>query len=39
MWLTMLRMAAKIAVKRKEKMTWNHVELAEAGLRELESVK
>lgn len=39
MWLTLLRMGAKIAGKRKEKMTWNHVLLAEAGLRELENPK
>lgn len=39
MWLTLLRMGAKIAVKRKEKMNWNHVILAHAGLRDLEGNK
>ena len=39
MWLTLLRMGAKIAAKRKEKMNWNHVILAHAGLLELESAK
>lgn len=39
MWLILLRMAAKVAAKRKEKMNWNHVIVAHAGLRELEHPK
>ncbi len=39
MWLTLLRMGAKVATKRKERMNWNHVLLAEAGLRDLEAAK
>ena len=39
MWLTILRMAAKIAAERKQKMTWNHVLSAHAGLKELEGQK
>jgi DNA transposition AAA+ family ATPase len=38
MWLTMLRMAAKIAARRGEKMTWSHVSQAHAGLMSLETV-
>ncbi len=36
MWLTLLRMGAKIASTRKEKMSWNQVRLAEEGLQDLE---
>ena len=39
MWLTILRMAAKIAAERKQKMNWNHVLSAHAGLKELEGQK
>jgi DNA transposition AAA+ family ATPase len=39
MWLTLLRMAAKVAAERKQKMTWNHVLTAYAGLQELEGKK
>ncbi|MCX8156177.1 MAG: ATP-binding protein [Verrucomicrobiae bacterium] len=38
MWLCILRMAAKIAAKRKEKMNWDHVSAAHAGLRSLETI-
>lgn len=36
MWLTLLRMAAKVATQREKKMTWDHVISAHAGLRHLE---
>jgi hypothetical protein len=36
MWLTLLRMAAKIASQRKQKLEWAHVLTAYAGLQELE---
>ncbi len=39
MWLTILRMAAKLAAERNQKMTWGHVLSAHAGLRELEGQK
>jgi hypothetical protein len=39
MWLTLLRMGAKVAAKRKEKLNWSHVITAHAGLRELEQAK
>lgn len=39
MWLTLLRMAAKLAAKRQEKMNWHHVILANAALRDLENSK
>lgn len=39
MWLTLLRMGAKIAARRKQDMDWNHVIMAHAGLRELEAAK
>jgi DNA transposition AAA+ family ATPase len=38
MWLTVLRMAAKLASKRGQKMTWEHVAQAHAGLRSLETM-
>lgn len=37
MWLTLLRMAAKVANQRQKKMTWDHVIAAHAGLRSLEA--
>lgn len=37
MWLTLLRMAAKVATQRGKKMTWDHVIAAHAGLRTLEA--
>jgi DNA transposition AAA+ family ATPase len=36
MWLTLLRMGAKIAAQRKEKLKWDHVLTAHAGLKSLE---
>lgn len=36
MWLTLLRMAAKIAAEDKETMTWQHVHLADAAQKALE---
>ena len=39
MWLTLLRMAAKMAATRKTKLTWHHVMLAHTGLKELEGQK
>lgn len=37
MWLTLLRMATKLATRRDEKLTWEHVLKADAGRRALES--
>lgn len=39
MWLTLLRMGAKIAAQRKEKFNWDHVLKASAGLKSLEGQK
>jgi len=39
MWLTLLRMGAKLAAQRKQKITWQHVLAAHAGLKELEGQK
>ena len=39
MWLTLLRMGAKLAVQRKQAMRWSHVLDAYAGLKELEGQK
>lgn len=39
MWLTLLRMGAKIAAQRKEKLKWDHVLTAHAGLKSLEGQK
>ncbi len=39
MWLTLLRMAAKIAAKAGRPMTWAHVLAADAGLKSLEGEK
>lgn len=39
MWLTLMRMGAKIAAQRKQPMNWNHVLDAHAGLKHLESGK
>ena len=39
MWLTLLRMAAKVASKSGQKMQWAHVHTAYAGLRKLEGRK
>lgn len=36
MWLTLLRMGAKIAAQRKARLTWEHVLTANAGLKSLE---
>jgi DNA transposition AAA+ family ATPase len=36
MWLTLLRMGAKVAGKREQKLDWSHVLQAAAGLKELE---
>lgn len=36
MWLTLLRMAAKIAKERRQTMEWRHVHLAYAGLKAME---
>jgi hypothetical protein len=36
MWLTLLRMAAKIAAQRKQQMEWSHVIQAHSGLKQLE---
>jgi hypothetical protein len=36
MWLTLLRMGAKLAAQAKKTMTWAHVQSARAGLRQLE---
>ena len=36
MWLTILRMGAKVAAERKQPMSWNHVLGAYAGLKKLE---
>jgi DNA transposition AAA+ family ATPase len=36
MWLTILRMASKLAAQRKQKMSWDHVIAAHAGLQDLE---
>ena len=36
MWLTLLRMAAKVAGVKKAKMDWSHVLAADAGVRKLE---
>lgn len=36
MWLTLLRMAAKLAAARNESMTWQHVHLADAAQKDLE---
>lgn len=36
MWLTLLRMGAKLAVKQNKTMTWDHVVRAHEGLRALE---
>jgi hypothetical protein len=36
MWLTVLRMAAKLAAQRKQKLAWAHVLSAWAGLQQLE---
>jgi DNA transposition AAA+ family ATPase len=38
MWLTLLRMGAKVAAKRKQKLTWQHVVDAHAGWKALERV-
>jgi transcriptional regulator with XRE-family HTH domain len=37
-WLTLLRMAGKIAGQRKQKLTWDHVSEAHAGLLDLETM-
>lgn len=37
MWLTLLRMAAKLAAERNQPMTWQHVHLADAAQKALES--
>jgi hypothetical protein len=39
MWLTLLRMASKLATVQKKKMDWNHVIQADAGLKAMEQVK
>jgi hypothetical protein len=39
MWLTLLRMGAKLAAQRKQKMDWGHVLAARAGVQELEGHK
>jgi hypothetical protein len=39
MWLTLLRMGAKLATQRKEKFKWDHVLTAHAGLKALEGQK
>ena len=39
MWLTLLRMAAKVAAQRKQKLEWAHVLTAHAGLQNLEHSK
>ena len=39
MWLTLLRMGAKIASQRKHDMKWDHVLAAHAGLKDLEQSK
>jgi hypothetical protein len=39
MWLTLLRMGAKLAAQRKAKMKWEHVLAAHAGLKTLEGAK
>ena len=39
MWLTLLRMSAKVAATRREKLTWSHVIAAHAGLKQLEGQK
>lgn len=40
MWLTVFRMAAKLAAKKKApRLTWDHVIAVEAGLRAMEKVK
>lgn len=39
MWLTLLRMGAKLAAQRNQKMDWGHVLSANAGLKELEGQK
>ena len=39
MWLTLLRMAAKIAHERKQKLDWTHVASAQAGLKALSERK
>ena len=39
MWLTLLRMASKIASQRKVKLQWAHVLSAHAGLKALENDK
>jgi DNA transposition AAA+ family ATPase len=36
MWLTLLRMAAKLAAERRQKLKWDHVHLAYAGVRAME---
>lgn len=36
MWLTLLRMGAKVAAQRKQPLAWSHVLSAHAGLRKLE---
>lgn len=39
MWLTLLRMGAKLAAKENRPMNWNHVLMAQAGLKEIEGHK
>lgn len=39
MWLTLLRMGAKIASKANKRMVWGHVIAAHAGLRKLEQME
>lgn len=38
MWLMLLRMAAKLAAERKQKLRWDHVQLAHDGLKHMESL-
>jgi len=38
MWLTLLRMARKLAAREKRKFGWSHVEQAYAGLQEMETM-
>ncbi|HEV2691423.1 MAG TPA: AAA family ATPase [Verrucomicrobiae bacterium] len=39
MWLTLLRMGAKVATQRKQEMSWAHVIAADAGLKKMEGKK
>jgi DNA transposition AAA+ family ATPase len=39
MWLTLLRMGAKLAVQRRQEMKWSHVISAHNGLKQLEGQK